>query len=160
MTASHIMTHLKQSCWLQHWPVVDSYHSFWASWWASASRCDSGSCPPHTLHICPLVCKSRPPCRSLHAVRGKGQRQSIKSGQLCVWLLHRLRLLHWENDAMGKRCTHLVWSPMMTMMHIGNTPRHNRNVAKTPSSWPATIKVSTLCPRWILRHNNVCVCLC
>lgn len=29
------------------------------------------------------------------------------------------------------------------MMHIGNTLRHNRNVAKTHSGWPATVKVPT-----------------
>lgn len=68
---SHIIAQLKQSCWFQHWPVhtVDNYHSFWASWWAWASRCDNGSCPPRTLRICPLACMNRPLCRSPHAVK-------------------------------------------------------------------------------------------
>ena len=66
---------MKQSCWAHCWPAVDIYRSFLGSWWASASRCDSESCPPHTLHTCPPACRSRPPCRSRRAARGEEQRR-------------------------------------------------------------------------------------
>lgn len=157
------MTHLKQSCWAQHWPVhvVDNYRSFWAFWWASVSRCDSESYPPHTLRICHPVCKSRPPCRSLHAVWGgksKVDQMREKTAALDFYTDRDYstgKMMPWENIAFI-----WFWSLMM-MMHIGNTHRHNRSVAKTQNSSPTTKKkVSTLCPRLILRENYVCVNVC
>lgn len=126
----------------------DNHRSFWASWWVWASRCDSESCPPHKLHICPPACKSRPPCRSLHAV--------------CVWCVGERE---WEREKDGtvnrvnpmprpdndtilgkswheKKLQTSVFFLSLMMKHVGSVPRHSRNVAKTQSSCPAVIKLN------------------
>lgn len=129
--SSHIITHLKQSCWFKPWPlrIADNYLSFWASWWVSASRCDSGSCPPHTLHICPLFCKSRPPCRSLHAVRG-GKAKTVNQIRATAardfyadWEYSAGKMMPWGNAAR-------MWFRGLRWCILETHTRHNRKCSQ------------------------------
>lgn len=98
--------------------TVYNYRSFWASWWVSASQCDSGSCLPRTLHICPPVCRSRPPCRSRRAVtQGRGDSQSNQCEPMpdiyTDWDHTAGRMMPWE-----KSSRHLL--PCLVMKRTGN----------------------------------------
>lgn len=84
--------------------IADNYHSFWASSLESASRCDSGSYRPRTLHICPPVCKSRPLCRSPRAVRKKRTSSSINQADAVPDFYTHCdvsagKIMPWENSA-------------------------------------------------------------
>lgn len=105
------------TCWKLR-NTVHNYRSFWASWWVSASQCDSGSCLPRTLHICPPVCRSRPPCRSRRAVtEGRGDSQPNQCEPMpdiyTDWDHTAGRMMPWE-----KSSRHLL--PWLVMKRTGN----------------------------------------
>lgn len=71
----HCATSVCVCVWVGGW----GHLFFWASWWASAWRCGSGSCLPHRRRTCLPVCRSPPLCHSQHAmdIRTESKVESI-----------------------------------------------------------------------------------
>lgn len=135
----------------------DIYHFFWEFWSASASQCGSGSCPLHTPRICPLLCRSPPPYRSLHAAEGEEHRQTVRSQRSITRLLRRLRLWRGESDVRAGDRTSTDSDTVSQMIRVSAAQRHNSTI-KTSIARPATSDDKTLCPRQQqLIENNMYV---